>query len=183
MQPHQELATAQHGTAGACAKLLDRHGPDPTGSGNLTHGPVSDQRRDRVGGGRSVAQVASDAGPALNLNASDQRHCINQTKIRAGYRCMIVDPITRHGSAKPETLVQIVTQVIDFRNVLNVHEHIDAAAILPNLNDDVSAAGKHSSPLAVFCEQSDGLGCGSGSGVAESFQVGDPTVFKCQPRH
>ena len=73
VQAQQEFALGQHGLARRHAELLDRHLARPVGPGDDAHRFVGDERRNRVRGRRGIAQVAADAGPALDLDAADQR--------------------------------------------------------------------------------------------------------------
>ncbi len=76
-QAHEELAAVEHVPAGAGAKLLDRHFRVPLGSGDDADRLKCNQRGDGVGGRRGIAQVAAQAGPALDLDATDQRRRVN----------------------------------------------------------------------------------------------------------
>ena len=89
---------------GRRAELLDLHLALPLGTGDDARRAVGDQRGNRIGRGRRVAQVAADAGPALNLPAADDPRRIGQRGIGLRDLGVFVDPVARHARPQPQAL-------------------------------------------------------------------------------
>ena len=109
---------------GRGAELLDRHARACPSGPAMTHTACQrDQRRDRVGGRRGVAQVAADAGPALDLDAADQRR---RRRSGPGYALAIVgvlvDAVAGHGGADAQPLLGSKRQLVELGDVLDVDE-------------------------------------------------------------
>src|SRR5690606_11689792 len=96
----QEFAVLQNGATGGDAEILDRDLASPTRPGNHTDGRMGDARRNRGRGGRGVAEVAADAGAALDLHAADQPHSVHQPGEGSGNSLVVIEPVAGYRRAE-----------------------------------------------------------------------------------
>ena len=103
---------------------------------------VGDQRGNRVGRRRRVAEVAADAGPALNLPAADDPGRIGQRRIGRRDLGVVIDPIARHARPQPQALGRRVAQLHQLGNLLDIDDQVRLAQPFAKLHEDVGAAGQ-----------------------------------------
>jgi hypothetical protein len=75
----QKLAALQNGGAGRGTEILNGHLAPTVRPGDDADRSMDDERGDRVGGGRGIAQIAAHAGAPLDRRAAHQRDGVNQT--------------------------------------------------------------------------------------------------------
>jgi len=123
-----------------------------------------------IRGRRSVTQIPTHARAALNLNATDQRDGIHQSRVSLGDRGVFINLTTGHRSSEPKPVLRIIGNFIEFGNVLGIDEHVQVAAMFPDLHNDVRASGKQSGSVAQFGKNVNRIGEGTGSAVFDIFQ-------------
>ncbi len=179
-QAHQHLAPAQCGLARRDAERFDRQLALSLRPGDDANRAGRDQRGDRIGGGRCVAEVAAKAGSALNLRAADKAGRLDETGKDACESGIRADPIARHRGTDAQAVLRIVAQLVQLGDALDIDEQIDIAPPLTHLDDDIRPAGQRAGAIALGGEQCDGLAKRRGGRILESIHarhpVGNATV-------
>ena len=110
-QLDQDLARRQHVRAGPRAEVFRADLARPIWAGDHAHDVEGDQRRDRIGRRAGVAQVAADAGPALDLDAADDAATLGERRVLAGDPFVFVNAITGDRGAQAQPAVRRIRAV------------------------------------------------------------------------
>ena len=155
---------------GGEAKVLHRDLASAVGPGD--DGPCAqhDERGDAVGARGCVAEVATEAGAPLDLDAADQRCGVDEAGVCAGYGGVLVESVAGDRRAHAEPLFGAVGELVELRHGLGVHEPLDVAPTGPHFDKDVRAPGQDPRRLALLGQGADGLGQGARSNVLKLTQ-------------
>ena len=122
-QGDQDFIGRQRSQAGSGADFFHRRLTFSTGAGDMGGCAVDDDRWNRVGAGRSIAQVAAEGCPPLDLYTADQGRRICQGRKFFGYFLVFPDcPATDCGADGQPAGIQL--QAGKFRNFFCVDDDI-----------------------------------------------------------
>ena len=130
----------QHGATRRHAEILDRHLASPIRSGDDGRGAVGDERRDRVGRGRGVAEVAAEAGAALDLHAADEGGRVNEAGECARDHLVVVHAVAGHGCAEHQAAAAIKEHLGQFGDALDIDNHAGCGAPFTQRHQQIGAA-------------------------------------------
>ena len=156
MHRDKQFAGLQNIAPGTCAKVLGGDLTCTVGTRDFSGHRVGDQHRDRVGARGGVAEIAANRSTALDLNTSDQRGAIDETRIGFLDSSVAVNLVAGHRGSECKTVRGIERHLVQGGNILDVDDQIRVSATRPELHEHVGAAGQHLS-FSIPAEQADGL--------------------------
>ena len=152
---------------GPVQNLLHRHLALALWSGDVADCPVHDERRDRVGGGRGIAQVTAQRGTTLNLHAPNERDGVDQPGVSSRNCRVTIDAITRHCRTDVQPVLRVEGEFVQLRDAFDVYNGADFAPPLAQLNEQISAAAQDACMLSFIIQNGDGFLDGGGWYIRE----------------
>ena len=134
------------------------------------HRAGGDHRRHAVGGGGGVAQVAGQAGAALDLLGADQVHRLHHAGPGGLQRCVRFQHRARRGGTDDKA-VRFLADADHARDVLGIDDQFRLQPAGPELDQKIGPAGQRLGEAGGTGEQGNGLLDRRGRGIIQTWHV------------
>ena len=159
----QDLSPLEHVSPRCGAERFRGHLARAAGAGDPARRLEGDQGRDRVRGGRGVAEIPPHACPALDLPSAHDPRGIGQRRVGRRNLRVLVDPVAGNRGSEPEPLDRAVGQLGQLRDLLDVHDEVGISQMLAQLNQQVCPPRQQPCRAMGLRQQGGGLGQRAGA--------------------
>ena len=157
LELQDEFSLGQRRAAGRGRHLLDRHFAFAAGADDHRDRTGGEQRRDAVGGGRGVAQIAGQRSAALDLRRTDQVHRFHHAGPGLLQRLIGLDHRAGRGGTDREAFARAAADADEAGQLLGIDNQVRPEAAGTKLHQQIGATRQNLHSAGGSGKQFDGL--------------------------